>query len=91
MTGGYGAAEGRRKQTKGRSENEEWRMLGGSLEREREREENVNKINSVWLWWEVGWRDNLAGTGEGIHDEPKRGKIFGLDLGLSFTFSWIWV
>ena len=58
----------------------EW-MLGGSLERERE--ENVNKIKIVWLWWEVGWRDKLAGTGEGIHDEPKRENFcfgFGLKL-----------
>ena len=91
MTGGsYGAAEGRRKQTKGRSENKEWMNVRWKFG-EREREENVNKIKIVWLWWVVGWRDNLAGTGEGIHDEPKREKIFVLDLGLSFMFSWIWV
>ena len=53
-----------------------------------EREENVNKIKIVWLWWEV---DVTIGKYRGgIQDEMGR-KNFVLDLGLSLTFSWVWV
>ena len=49
----------------------------------------LNEITIVWLWWEV---DVTIGKYEkGIQDEIKRGKNFVLDLGLSLTFSWVWV
>ena len=48
--GSYGAGEGRRKQTKGRSKNKKWMNVWWEFG---EREENVNKIKIVWLWWEV--------------------------------------
>ena len=44
--GSYGAAEGRRKQTKGRSNNKERVNVRWEFG---EREENVNKIKIVWL------------------------------------------
>ena len=53
-----------------------------------EREENVNKINIVWFWWEVDV--TIGKYGEGIQDEIGRTN-FVLDLGLSLTFSWAWV
>ena len=83
--GSYGAAEGRRKQTKGRSKNKEWMNVRWEFG---EREENVNKINIVWFWWEVDV--TIGKYGEGIQDEIGRTN-FVLDLGLSLTFSWAWV
>ena len=78
--GSYGGIEGRRKQTKGSSKNKEWMNVRWEFG-EREREENVNKIKSVWLWWEVDV--TISWYGEGIQDEIKRGRNFVLDLGLT--------
>ena len=49
----------------------------------------LNEITIIWLWWEVDV--TIGKYEEGIQDEIKRGKNFVLDLGLSLTFSWVWV
>ena len=78
--GSYGAAEGRRKQTKGRSKNKEWMNVRWEFG---EREENVNKIKIVWLWWEVDVTIGKYGGGNtGWNWQEKF--CFGFGLKLNF-------
>ena len=50
----------------------------------REREENVNKIKIVWLWWEVDVTIGKYGGGNTGWNKKRENFCFGFGLKLNF-------